>query len=1372
MKPRYKSDVSSSIVVVKCGSRQGTAFFISDRLLMTARHNLVENINNKSNEEIWIETNDKRFLCELTEFGKDDKIDVSIIKCCDAKGYSDCYIKLLSLPFKKEELFVEGYPSEFGDSGNPYHFEVSSVKDVVGREYDVICSPARPTDILSYKGLSGSPILNSLGSAVGVMTDQMNRVLGYRSIISISSILIKSDVPFSSNWGKEDFTQYGSGKATDFLEIQLDRAGNRFSKGWQQEDVSLDTFLENFSSKQYIDLLKSRLVKIEEYYIYLRDDYSEDDGKNKGLSSIKITDEEKEKGIEEYVKGDYTSLPYYLHLAKEKVEENRDVEWITRTLQTSIVECREILDSLPEINKKFLLIQGKAGFGKTHRLCYFSKYHSSLCNVYLIFGGQIENGVGGVVEQICNICGFDAMGFGDLDAYMKQLNTYAIIIVDAINEGAGVSFWKENLDSLIEEVDRCSNVKLIISVREPFNIREFCGSNPMRFAIKQAMGFADPEAAAKHFFGENSIDEKYIHQFIQDFRSPLFLKVFCEGFVNIPYRYKDQVNKLWLYLLYIKKKNSDVSSKVDEDPGLNVTGLFLNKIANYSLFYRYCNDIEKHIARRYGDSICRGRFWKQSLLRVCLEENLLVEQYRRGVNETLIGFDYEEMGDFLRAYMLFVSKMDSEAVVNWLCSQDDYIQRNKLDGRKFANMIGAFLSIKDPKSEILQFPAFNNGKLTKYLLNALQYKNGARNAEILKILIQSGNSDYVDYLVEGFNEYGIEIIEILHEELMKLEISRRDLLWTSKVNEAYDLYGKEYFWDGRVDIVTEEDEKKASIIMTWMLCSSYPEARAVLKRKLVSRILKRPDLAMFLLNMFLDCSDDYVTEGLLCAIYGYLLQSRDIKVLSEVAEKVYSTYYSDDSATPENLLIRQWSLKILEFDKHLNNSSYFDKSRPPYAFDGEAFDGYIQNENIKDQKDFFGTTEGSQLLHESLTGFSDFNRYIIGTNSFSESGVFIDKTTHKAIQLSVIENLICHKVKDLGWNDELGVIDNGRYSISRHDNKKERIGKKYQWISFYRVMGQLTDWCDMKKDRFSDDSEIHTINYPWYSDEQSYFDPSLTNIRRENIDIIIKPVSQLRIDEAKAESWIMDDNILPETNLVFVDNKQREWILLMGYDSVETEVAGVTKEFFLYYNSAFVKREDSSSISKWAEKKNFHGRWMPERTGSIDFLWNEYPWSDSFQNLYDEEWMTPGSGGCPSKIMLSYVAQLQENMMGLNSDDGIASTVYMPCKDIMDRLELYTAERGVVRSKIDNSIVAINANIAGYNHSGVLILKKELDRYMSDTDLVLFYFILGEKMLSYKNTSVPGSITDLSMCQKYEKEMFSEIQPLHVERYDRNKKRG
>lgn len=135
---------------------------------------------------------------------------------------------------------------------------------------------------------------------------------------------------------------------------------------------------------------------------------------------------------------------------------------------------------------------------------------------------------------------------------------------------------------------------------------------------------------------------------------------------------------------------------------------------------------------------------------------------------------------------------------------------------------------------------------------------------------------------------------------------------------------------------------------------------------------------------------------------------------------------------------------------------------------------------------------------------------------------------------------------------------------------------------------------------------------------------------------------------------------------------------------------------------------------------------MPESTGSIDYLWNDYPWANSYKSsLYEDGYV---EREIPCDVELTYEAELQEDYRGIVNEGNIASTVFAPSPDIMERLGLYTAERGIVRDKINNDIVAITRSINGERCHCFLIRRSALNTYLAKVENVCFIVWQGKRI--------------------------------------------
>lgn len=238
---------------------------------------------------------------------------------------------------------------------------------------------------------------------------------------------------------------------------------------------------------------------------------------------------------------------------------------------------------------------------------------------------------------------------------------------------------------------------------------------------------------------------------------------------------------------------------------------------------------------------------------------------------------------------------------------------------------------------------------------------------------------------------------------------------------------------------------------------------------------------------------------------------------------------------------------------------------------------------------------------------------------------------------------------------------------------------------------------------------------------------------------------------------------LPAPRLLLKDNEGNDWLLLTSYDGHTTEATdGTIKDLFLYTNAGFIKKDEVDAYKEWAKEQNFHGRWMPEcRNGSTDYLWNEYPWAETYIRQQKEWDMEHSYNGPGFRLKLSYEAQLQENWFGLDDSNVDFHYVGMPNHHIMNFLKLYTAERGVVREMSTNEIVSINIQIGSLR--GLAMRKEYLLKYLTNYGYVLVYYSLGEKLVRMKNSYQNlGKNYDLSGSFLFENGYIKEIKPMHI----------
>ena len=1338
MSMKYPIDIRkaiyASVVPVRCDNERGTAFFIAPDTLVTARHIVAQNAVNSV--PVIIST-DKQVLCDVEYIAEEGvNVDVVLLRCKDYQ--QEDYLKLLAAEFNEDrQLTIVGYPKEFGNCSDIISMEVQDRLGNRKEDYDTTVVRTDSLAFTSYKGFSGSPVLNEKGSVIGITVNQLGGSLGYVSIKSLAARLEEHGTIVSKDWQSEDFSPCGRGSSQRQVEKAVGYAALRYNRNLHVGNSDFDEEVNMFALRQY-RLDKEKDVKKIEY---------------KAIISFG-------KELVKYRKGDYDILFTMLRIWRNN-NPNKE-KWspkIKDFYRDEYPKLQPLIDKWRLGKNQIVLAKGKAGMGKTHYVCATAERLCKEMNVYLLFGSRFSEDQD-FEAQLCSMMGIGENALQKLNDKMIEENSNALIIIDALNEGATEYFWNvamKRMETLLKLYDR---LKLLITYREDEN---FDLSIPC--SIIELRGFeANTNEAIQKYFAYYQIEDsdgEIQKRYFAEFNEPLFLSMFCVV-ANCDFRFTmGDFSYSELFHQYIKYRNDIVSKGVDEDSHRNVTEKALMKFANYSLYYNQCSDISRQKARHYADQICRNRTWSNNLLNWILKENLMLSTGQQG--ERLM-FGYQKMGDFLMADIFMHNKMTDAAKVDFILEKGTH--REYASYRRF---IIALLSEWELTPQLLERKIAT--KMYHLILASLRH-HGKNNQAILKWM-QNNNIFSVRILHDFLKDLTLEVFMVAHHVLKSADMAHRDKAWSTMVNKEYSHRLDAQWFADFIAIIPREDTdegwSKVVILLCWMCTSPHPYVRGVVMRKLVEIFGNKPQMALFALNEFFDCNDPYVVQVVTSAIYGYLLRKHDATDAAKIADLILRFFYQDHKA-PEDILVRQWTMLTLDLADKLNGiNTHFSAISPPFV-SKNPYDLVVDKaEEIS--KDYFGLSNGSWKMYETLYGFSDFRRYIIGTNSRTKSDVFLKRENNgiQGVLLSDIQLMVANIAKhDFHWNDDLGKLDDNVYSEGRYNNLTERFGKKYLWLALYKADALLSDHfkvADGCNYLYSPtENDIEPTPYPWHTREYSRIDPTILNASDTQAYTSFQADELEDVQTETNEQWMSKEHQIPKPRLMVKDADGSEWIVLTCYDGYKLDAEGGTvKDLFLFSNAAFIKDTKLEIFGKWAARQNFYGRWMPERrNGSIDYLWNEYPWAETYKRtLHDvDDWENPGNGST-FKINLSYEAQLQEEWIGLDETEMYLKEASMPNHFVMKALNLYTAERGVVRDKSNNAIAARNFSIGKMN--GLAMRKDYLDQYLTNNNLVLVFYSLGEKYIIQKGTyQSMGQRYDLSGAYCYHDNSFDEIQPMHI----------
>lgn len=1314
------------VVPVFCGSYvSGTAFFVSPTHLLTAGHVIAEYILDKEAMVAVIVEEDYKVCRVLVH---QDIPDVAILECVDYICPNEYVLPLLASKFKEGiDLLIVGYPRELGNGVDYFGVTVKNSRkktDLKGG-FDRMVVRTDSFGFNSYEGFSGSPVINDFGMVVGIETDQLYYSLGYLSITAIKDVVEEiTRIKIDENDDLFDNTPYGLRRSYDHIRNHTcNMLKTRYNDRVHVENEYVEKTIERFCGygfeeerilihKNFIiwhekvaNSIRTIIDAIPALKNYLFDGLITEDVSNEFYDVLNPSDRDK------LLHSDY----------------RQELGTIFKNINTWLRNKR-MFDE-----KKLMHISGMAGCGKSHLLYKKAEIITTKQRVYMFLGSEFSS----LEDPVTTMA--RVMGWIDSDP-LKELNDKleredgktATIIIDALNEGSGTHFWTGQLPALKDKILSYSHLKLIVSLRTLS--KEDLLNDQLRYDWHKVVveGFTDREKAIKEYFDkyEIRIDEAPYTK-IEEFNNPLFLRMFCETFYSqTPYE-REKVLRLPIYERYLQKRNYEVSDGVEEDVKRNITSKYILWVAQRSLEQFQCDDIPRQLAYKRSNELCPFRTWKNSLLRNCLEANLLREYTTE--EGDFVDFEFDSMGDYLKTERLLSSNCDDgdrfKILVRIYDKMDaDYSSNQKW--QKKLNFIKAFLSVWNPPTAIWQQPEFMKGKLTSLLLSSMPLRNqrdeeNTLTSDIIGSILQN-NPDYIhpELILQNIDLYSTRLMDKVHAKLMDMTMSERDLAWTTKVNRLFD----GAFYQDLLEPLQFTLQHEIETLLTveiWMLSTSFPYLRAYIMRKVKDLLSEYANKTNEMIDKFHDVDDPYILSGLYAAIYGVIVSVNNADFSRGITEQILSYHYGEAGKAPQDLMVRHWTLKILELANHQDSTiDAWNKAQPPYKVTEDIFAEMPEEDYEADG--YFGETYGGKQITRSLFHW-DFSRYIIGTNNNNESQIFF--CDGEGVSLKKIEYAIAYLIKHkFGWNDDLGKYDsNVPYQISA-ENSVERLGKKYQWIGLYRVYAYLCDTCQMKTNIWASYGQFARINYPWYAQEHNYYDPTLANkdyaLEYSHLLFdVIRPASTMNI---AAKEWLKDAQRMPPLYFTVKDRNDEEWVVLQAYSTIKEERDDEKREQFVFYNGMFAEKEDYEKLRAWAAETNFYGRWMPEHRGAIDYHWNEYPWADSYIRLNEEVDETFNEGGCDMK--LAYESQLQEDYKGMKDEHHFLSTVYMPCREMMEMFEWHTAKRGII-SDAQGKIVAINRAIPGDSLHALLVLRSKLDAYLEAKNKVLFWCLIGEKQL-------------------------------------------
>jgi hypothetical protein len=202
--------------------------------------------------------------------------------------------------------------------------------------------------------------------------------------------------------------------------------------------------------------------------------------------------------------------------------------------------------------QRTLCLTGDAGSGKTHLLCDVARGRLDRGEPTILILGQRFTSPSEPVKQMLDLLQLDTSQedfLGALDAAAQAAGRRALILIDALNEGAGRIIWPAHLSAFLTSIRKYRRLAVAVSVRSSYQTAIFPDGQPNDLPLVEHTGFGDAMYdALRSFFDHYGIAEPSVPLLNPEFNNPLFLKLLCEGLKNAG---EKQIPSGWHGITYV-----------------------------------------------------------------------------------------------------------------------------------------------------------------------------------------------------------------------------------------------------------------------------------------------------------------------------------------------------------------------------------------------------------------------------------------------------------------------------------------------------------------------------------------------------------------------------------------------------------------------------------------------------------------------------------------------------------------------------------------------------------------------------------------------------------------------------------------------------
>lgn len=917
----------------------------------------------------------------------------------------------------------------------------------------------------STQGFSGSPIFLIAGKEIylyGIFTrfrpEEKGKVIYCQYIETINELLDNNYLP------KISFSYFGNyGLTPEFFNKHIQNAikdlGPRFNEDLNFQlpiaKIFNDIAKDNLFFKRFLNIVDKWVLE-KGYRKLVNNIHLDKIESNNDELKQKVTDwiKKQENSVTEKIELNWifnsvdkineeievkTTELYKLQWEEEKKNKDIPKDYSYRSpYEQEISRLREIeqdnnefIDNISNkvnvnlANNPYLIIKGDAGNGKSHLLGDVAKKRIERNLPTLLLLGQHFVDSKNIWENINSSLSISCTNkqlLETLNNVGKHIGSRVLLLVDAINEGAGANLWESQIAGFINEFHQYPFVGLVLTIRTTyldFVIPENVKNNSV-ITFKTHEGFKGNEYSALKLFCEfHDLKQPHFPILAPEFTKPLFLQLICNAIKDTPDKTFPQgfqgVSKI--FEIYINSINLKFQKKRDEYKYSNVVLEAIHKVA----FANYNNENNSLLLKDVRELLKLEFPDNKLLLNDLIEENIFItnpqRNYKSNQTEEILYFAYQRFGDFYVADELLKKFKNQSEVIESFKNENEFGKLLSDRNGYWYNdgILEAFSILLPEKFNLEIFEVFNwyfefdedkhykyhvIGELNRFLLDSLNWRKieSIENEKLVTWFrgeyFRISDDDYFYKLTELSTVIGHPFnSDRLFRILKRYRMPQRDGFWQQHLR-YYSGYNDDNTacpirrlidWSWTPDISSKLDFETTRLTaqtLTWVLSSTNRKLRDQTTKAMVNLLEQQPEALIQILKTFKRIDDLYISERLYAIAYGCILRTENIDSINKIATFVYSSVFKKGNP-PKHILLRDYARNIIEYAIYKNPKIKIDVNliRPPYNSNlperlpskEEVLKFNFPNNDIEAKRDY--RLMNNRIYH-SVTGYGNFSKHI------------------------------------------------------------------------------------------------------------------------------------------------------------------------------------------------------------------------------------------------------------------------------------------------------------------------------------------------------------------------------------------------------------